>query len=166
MGGPARLLVLGIGNILMSDDGVGVYAIQELRRRPPGGALLREVGIAMLDAVSLLARADRVLVIDALHAGGVPGSIYQTEAGDLLHEPARLALHELDLLGALQLLPPGQRPLEISVLGVEPERLEPGLGLSPKVAAALPAVVRMVNETVARWRRDGAMEAKGGSAWD
>ena len=147
-----RLLVLGIGNVLMSDDGVGVYAVQELRRQPRTGALITEVGIAMLDAVSLLAWADRVLVIDALRAGGAPGSIYRAEAGDLRREPARLALHELDLMGALELLPPGQRTAEISVLGVEPERLEPGLGLSPKVAAALPSVVRMVNETVVEWR--------------
>lgn len=148
----ARLLVLGIGNVLMSDDGVGVYAVQELRQRPRAGALITEVGIAILDAVSLLAWADRVLVIDALRAGGAPGSIYQAEAGDLLREPSRLALHELDLIGALELLGPGRRHPELSVLGVEPERLEPGLGLSPKVAAALPAVVQIVNETVARWR--------------
>jgi hydrogenase maturation protease len=152
----ARLLVLGIGNILMTDDGVGVYAVQELRRRPPAGALITEVGIAMLDAVSLLMWADRVLVIDALRAGGPPGSIYQAEAGDLLREPMRLSLHELDLMGALELLPPGQRHPELSVLGVEPESLEPGLGLSPRVAAALPSVVQIVDETLARWRRRDA----------
>lgn len=152
MPGCARLLVLGIGNVLMSDDGVGVHAVQELWRQPRTGALITEIGIAMLEAVSLLAWADRVLVIDALRAQGAPGSIYLAEAGDLRHESARLALHELDLMGALELLPSGQRPTGISVLGVEPECLEPGLGLSPKVAAALPAVVRVVNETIAKWR--------------
>jgi hydrogenase maturation protease len=147
----ARPLILGIGNVLMSDDGVGVYAVQELRRRPQAGALITEVGIAMLDAVSLLARADKVLVIDALRAGGAPGSIYLAEAVDLRHERPRLGLHELDLMGALELLPPGRRRPEISMLGVEPERLEPGLGLSPRVAAALPSVVQIASETVARW---------------
>lgn len=148
----ARLLVLGIGNVLMSDDGVGVYAVEQLRERPRAGVLITEVGIAILDAVSLLAWADRVLVIDALRAGGAPGSVYQAEADDLLREPARISLHELDLLGALELLPPGRSRPELSVLGVEPERLEPGIGLSPKVAAALPSVVQAVHETVARWR--------------
>lgn len=136
----------------MSDDGVGVYAVQELLRRPPAGVRITEVGIAILDAVSLLAWADRVLVIDALRDGGTPGSVYRAEASALLHEPARLALHELDLMGALQLLPPELHPRVISVLGVEPESLEPGLGLSPKVLAALPTVVHMVNQTVALWR--------------
>jgi hydrogenase maturation protease len=160
---PPRLLVLGIGNVLMCDDGVGVHAIERLRTQPPAGARVDEVGIAMLDAVSLLARADRVLVLDALAGGGAPGSIYRMEAGDLLRESARLALHELDLLGAVQLLPPDQRPAQIAFLGVEPERIAPGIGLSPKVAAALPSLVRLVDETIAEWRRtpaDAALSAR------
>lgn len=150
----ARLLVLGIGNVLLSDDGVGVYAVQELRRRPRAGVLISEVGIAILDAVSLLAWADRVLVLDALHAGGVPGSIYSMGSQDLLREPTRLAaLHELDVVGALDLLPPGTARPIVSMLGVEPKRLEPGLGLSPEVAAALPDLIRATDDTIARWRR-------------
>jgi hydrogenase maturation protease len=170
-----RLLVLGIGNVLMSDDGVGVFAVEELRKQPrAGGVLITEVGTAIFEAVALLARADRVLVIDAFRAGGVPGTIYQVGSGDLLREPTRLALHEMDLMGALELLPPGQRPQEISMLGVEPECLEPGLGLSPTVAAVLPSLVRIVNDTVAEWRNHEALPAytagglakTGASPWD
>ena len=152
----ARLLVLGIGNVLMSDDGVGVHAVRELRRRPRAGVLVTEVGTAILDAVSLLAWADRVLVIDAFRVGGAPGSIYRAEPADLWCDRARLALHELDLLGALELLPRGRPRPELAVLGVEPERLELGLELSPPVAAALPEVVRMAHETVTRWRHRDA----------
>jgi hydrogenase maturation protease len=149
----ARLLVLGIGNILMSDDGVGVQAVHELRQRPRSGVLITEVGTAILDALSLLGWADRALVIDAFRAGGVPGSIYWAQPGDFYREPTRLALHEVELLGALELLPPGHARPELFLLGVEPERLDLGLGLSPKVEAALPHVVRIVRETVAEWRR-------------
>jgi hydrogenase maturation protease len=150
------LLVLGIGNLLLSDDGVGVHAVRELRKQPRAGVLVTEVGTAILDTVSLLAWADRVLVIDALHAKGASGTIYWAPFANILQSPGRLSLHELDLSAALALMPRDLNPPEIYVLGVEPGSLDVGLELSPPVLAALPQVVAMTNSTLRSWRSEVA----------
>lgn len=148
-----RLLVLGVGNILMSDDGVGVHAVQALRRKPRAGVLILEVGTAILQAVSYLSWADRVIVIDALHAGSTPGSIYWTEFSNILRQPGSLSLHELDLSAALHFMPQSCRGPEIFVLGVQPGCLDMGLELSPQVAAAIPEVVSILDRKLTQWRK-------------
>lgn len=148
-----RLLVLGVGNILMSDDGVGVHAVNEFKRKPRAGVLVTEVGTAILDAVDLLAWADRVIVIDALHAQGVPGTIYWASFSEILHQPGNLSLHELDLSAALAFVPRGAQRPEIFVLGIQPGSLEMGLELSAPVAAAMPQVLVILDRKVMGWRK-------------
>ena len=147
-----RLLVLGIGNALASDDGVGVHVVRELRRHPRAGVLVTETGTAILDALPLLAWADRVVVIDALRAGRAPGTIYWTRLAERGRESSPFSLHELDLSRALTLLPPDRARPEIWVVAVEPERLGLGLDLSPAVRAAVSRVATLVNQKLAQWR--------------
>ena len=149
-----RLLVLGVGSILMSDDGVGVHVVNEYRKKPRAGVLVTEVGTAILDAVSLLMWADRVIVIDALHAQGAPGSIYFASFSEILHKSGNLSLHELDLSAALQFMPRGVPKPEIFVLGIEPASLEMGLELSPAVSAAIPQVLMILDQKVTAWRKE------------
>ena len=149
-----RLLVLGVGNILMSDDGVGVHAVRELRKKPRAGVLVTEVGTALLDAVGLLSWADRVLVIDAVHAQGVPGTIYWASFSEILHRSGTLSLHELDLSAALAFMPRDSIVPEIFVLGLQPASLDMGLELSPAAAAAIPQVLRTVDQKLSEWRKE------------
>ena len=149
-----RLLVLGIGSILMSDDGVGVHAVNELRKKPRAGVLITEVGTALLDAVHLLSWADRVIVIDALHAQSCPGTIYWASFSEILHRKGSLSLHELDLSAALAFMPRGATKPEIFVLGVQPACLDMGLELSPEVAAAIPQILTNINQKLTEWRKE------------
>lgn len=138
----------------MSDDGVGVHVVNEFRKRPHAGVLVTEVGTALLDAVSLLAWADRVIVIDALHAEGAPGSIYWASFSEILHRQGSLSLHELDLSAALEFMPRGVPKPEIFVLGIQPASLDMGLELSSPVAAAIPAVLAILNQKITEWRAE------------
>ncbi len=144
--------MLGIGNLLMSDDGVGVHAIHELRKQPRAGVLVTEVGTAILDAIPILAWADRVLVIDALHANEPPGTLYFAEFSAILQTQGRLSLHELDLSTALEMIPKTDSHPEMFVLGVQPGCLDMGLELSPPVQRVLPDVVSRANEKIKEWR--------------
>ena len=146
-----RVLVAGLGNLLLADDGVGVHAVRALQHRVPRGVHAVEVGTAVLDALHLLEWADRVLVIDAMEAGGGPGTIYRVGVEDVADGTIKTSLHEVDLLAALRFLTNGRRP-EITVLGVEPETIAAGLDLSPRVQAALPQLVAAAQEIVAGWR--------------
>jgi hydrogenase maturation protease len=156
----ARLLVLGIGNILMSDDGIGVHAVRELRKEPHAGVFITEIGTAIFEAVPLLAWADRVLVVDALHAGGPPGTIYWAPFANILKSRGHLSLHELDLSAMLAFLPKDCTRPEIHVLGIEPASLDMGLVLSPLVSTKLPLIVSSVNDRLREWRKDASIRKR------
>ena len=146
-----RILIVGLGNVLLMDDGVGVHAIRELQKSPPSGTRVVEVGTAVLDALHLFQWADRVLAIDAMQAGGSAGAVCSLSVSDVDDHRPQGSLHELNLLAALRFLPNGRRPA-ILILGVEPEIIDFGLELSPKVEAALPTVIHSVREIVNSWR--------------
>jgi len=148
----ARILVLGIGNTLRGDDGVGVYVVRELRKYPRAGVLIAEIGNAILEAVPLLTWADRVLVIDALMAHGPPGTIYFAPFECIASQQGRNSLHELDVGTALSFLPVGRLRPDVSVLGVEPASLDWSLKLSPEVLHVLPHVVTSAQEQLQQWR--------------
>ncbi len=146
-----KILIAGLGNLLLRDDGVGVHVIRELRKDPQPGILAVEVGTAVLDALHLFEWADRILAIDAMQAGGSPGTIYSLRVSDVEDRGPQASLHELSLLAALRFIPDPRKP-EIMILGVEPKIIDFGLELSPQLGAALPAVIRCAKERVHSWR--------------
>ncbi len=148
--GAGRILVAGLGNLLLRDDGVGVHAVRALQQSPPPGAIAVEVGTAVLDAVPLLERVEKVLAIDAMEAGGAPGAIYRCGVSDVAGQRERASLHEVSLLSVLQFIPADRRP-EISILAIEPGIIDYGLELSPGVEAALPRVIELVKHIVRQW---------------
>jgi hydrogenase maturation protease len=150
---PPVCLIAGLGNCLVGDDGIGVHAVRELQANPPAGAHLLEVGTDVFSAIPWLESAPRVLAIDAMDAGGPPGTLYRCPGRDMSAAPARTSLHELGLLAVLEFIPPERRP-EITVLGVQPASLEIGLELSPPVRAALPRVIKAARVIVEGWRTD------------
>ena len=163
-----RILIVGLGNVLLKDDGVGVHAVRELQKDPPDGLCVAEIGTAVLHAVHLLEWAEKVIAIDAVKAGGAPGTIYAFDAGKEASEH-RVSLHELNLLGALRFLPQGHPKPEIVILGVEPEVIDYGLELSAAVQAAVPQVVNVAKEIADAWERKPdtwtVAELKGTTVW-
>jgi len=147
-----RILVAGLGNLLLMDDGVGVHAVKELQKIPPDGAVVAEVGTAVLSALHLLEWADKILALDAMQAGGIPGTLYAFGVEDVDRGGIQASLHELSLLAALGFLQNKTKP-EIVIFGVEPERIDYGLELTSAVAAALPQLTAAVREQVRQWRK-------------
>ncbi len=146
-----RILIAGLGNLLLKDDGVGVHAVNELRKTPASDVIVADVGTAVLDGLHLFEWADKILAIDAMQAGGEPGTVYAFGVGDVEDTGCQASLHELSLVAALRLLPTAHEP-EIVMLGVEPEVIDFGLELSPAVEASLPQVLRSAHEIVALWQ--------------
>jgi hydrogenase maturation protease len=146
------ILVLGVGNLLLADDGIGVHAIDQLRRNPPLGVTLMDVGTAVLCVLPFMERAKHVLVIDALHGGREPGTIYHLDLAETQPRNWRCSIHALGLREALQMLAPGVVPPPIKVIGVEPAILDYEMKLSAPVAAALPQVIALARQIVADWQ--------------
>ncbi|MHC4664467.1 MAG: hydrogenase maturation protease [Planctomycetota bacterium] len=136
-----NVAIVGLGNLLLSDDGVGIHAVRQLQKDPPEGVAVAEVGTAALRAQELLGQADIVIAIDAVEAHGRPGSVYRFDAKDALR-PRQASLHDLGIIGVLRLLPERSRP-EVTILGVEPQIVDYGIELSPAVHAALPQVIEV-----------------------
>jgi hydrogenase maturation protease len=143
--------VLGLGNVLMGDDGAGPFILQVLNATYvcPEGVSFTEVGTPGLDLIPYIDDADVLLVVDTVRASGPPGTIRQFGRDGLEARPAgaRLSPHDPGLAEALATLRlSGHGPADVLLVGVIPERVATGIGLSPAVRAAVPAAV----ETVAR----------------
>jgi hydrogenase maturation protease len=141
----ADVLILGIGNILLSDEGVGVHAIRLLEERelPPGIDIL-DGGTSGADLVDHLDGRTKVVVIDAALGDGAPGTVYRCEGDDLIEQHSALSLHEFGLVESLRLAKQlGCSPGCVIVLGIQPATMEVGMDLSPIVAAVLPSVIQL-----------------------
>ena len=149
-----QIVIMGIGNLLMSDDGVGVHAVRELAANPPDAVCVVDAGTDFLSALPFLESARRALVIDAVQAGGAPGTVYRLTESDVALRSERASAHAVSLFEARRLLAPDSAWPEITVLGVEPGVLDYGLSLSEPVAATLPGLVALARETVEVWRRN------------
>jgi len=143
----AGAVVIGLGNWLRRDEGVGIHLVNALmaRRDVCDRATLIDAGVT-LDAMLGAAGADKLIVLDAISAGGEPGTVYRLPGEDAGSLPGvGFSLHEWsarDGLQALEIM--GKMPRETVVIGVEPETLDWGTGLSPKVESSLPRVIELV----------------------
>ncbi|MHC4212423.1 MAG: hydrogenase maturation protease [Planctomycetota bacterium] len=150
------VVIAGLGNLLLRDDGVGVHAVRELLKDPPRGVTVAEIGTAILRAQELLERANVVIAIDAVKADGLPGSIYRFNSYDA-QVPKSFSIHNLGIIAMLRLLPKDSRPAVI-ILGVEPQLIDYGMELSPPVQAALPRLIdaaRSISRQIVEGTRHG-----------
>lgn len=154
-----QILIAGVGNLLLSDDGIGVHAIRELQKNPIPGVFMADIGTAILHGLHFLESAERVLVIDAAKGGQAPGTIYLYEAQGGGATKTVSSIHAMGLVEAIRLLPPRTTPLDITVLGVEPATLAYGMELSEPLQAALPRVVALARETIEAWLRQSLTSA-------
>lgn len=143
--------VLGLGNVLMGDDGAGPFILQVLSATYvcPEGASFTEVGTPGLDLIPYIDDADVLVVVDTVRASGPPGTVrvFGRDGLDASVDGARLNSHDPGLTEALATLRlSGRSPADVVLVGIIPERVTTGIGLSPAVRAAVPAAV----ETVAR----------------
>ena len=149
MTGP--VLVLGIGNVLMGDEGVGPAVVRELESRdlPPGVTCL-DGGTGSFTLLGPMQESSRVVLIDACADGRDPGTISRLEPRFSSDYPPTLTAHDIglkDLLDALHILgdPP---PVTLFAVSIEfPQPLN--LGLGPRVAASVAEVARRVMREVA-----------------
>lgn len=140
-----RLVVLGLGNVLCGDDGLGVVAVASLRRRYeiPDSVEVLDGGTLGLALLSQIQESDDVILVDAIRADGSPGELVRLEGDEVA--PAvrdRLSVHQVgvaDLLDALRWV--DAYPRRLILLGLIPETLELRLSRSSSVEAEIPRLV-------------------------
>jgi hydrogenase maturation protease len=147
-------MVLGLGNLLLSDDGLGIHAIHHLQKDPrvPGGITLLDGGTQGLSLMPHLAGCSRLLVIDAVDVGEAPGTLVRFEGRALDGLPGKASVHQLgfaDLMVAMKLL--GGAPAQVVVLGVQPLSTDWGVELTPPVQITLPALLDAAVAQLESW---------------
>ncbi|MGO4872882.1 MAG: hydrogenase maturation protease [Roseiarcus sp.] len=154
-----KILVLGLGNSLLGDDGVGVHVVEALRRagveqRPGLPVSARDGGTLGLALLPEIEAASALVVVDAARFGGAAGEVrvFEGEAIDAEVGRARSSVHEValaDLVCAARLT--GHLPQRRALVGVAPQTTDWGLAPSAAVAAAVPAACAAIEALIARW---------------
>jgi hydrogenase maturation protease len=150
-----KAVVLGIGNTILSDEGVGVRAAEALLERfdPPENVEVIDGGTAGMELLEPLSNLDLLIVLDAVKRGQPPGSVVKLAGQEVpVFFRSKLSPHQIsicDVLASLEFI--GDKPKDMVLIGVEPESLELGLELTPAVAARVPDMVDMaIAELAAR----------------
>lgn len=149
------ILVLGLGNLVMTDDALGSRVVEALEQRFefPEQVKLLDGGTLGLDLLPRLEGIDKLLVVDALEMGAEPGTVFRLVGGEVPRAFAnKLSVHQMglqDLLAVAELL--GHLPSELVVLGAQAASIEMGTELTEVVAGVLEEIVDAVVAELTDW---------------
>jgi hydrogenase maturation protease len=148
-----KVLVLGVGNPILSDDGVGIHVARELTEKKLPGVHVEELAASGLELLDVVLDYDKVIIIDAIQtANGVPGQIYVLEERDFEKSVHGSSPHGINIATALALgrkVVPERMPKEVVFIAVEAEDLiNVKEQLTPKVQAAMPRIIKMVEDEI------------------
>jgi hydrogenase maturation protease len=139
--------VLGIGNALLSDEGIGCHVAHALESRLIG--TLPDVKIidggTCPDVWQFIEDTDKLVIVDAIKGGGMPGQIYRFHLEDInLEQKSFLSLHDMGLMDNVMIMQPWQNIGETVIIGVEPKDINWGLELSPELQGKMSQIIDTV----------------------
>jgi hydrogenase maturation protease len=152
-----RKVVLGLGNILNSDEGLGVYALQTLAQtlNSPGSEIeFVDGGVLGLNLLPLVESCSHLLVLDAINAGLPPGSLLELRGEDIPpYAEVKLSQHQITFQETLALAKLRDKlPPQLHLVGIQPADLSIRIGLSSVVEAAMPRLLERALQTLQDWR--------------
>ena len=152
-------MILGVGNLLLSDEGVGVHVAQRMMKMAmPPEVQVVEGGTDGFGLVNFITEADRMILIDAVKGGGQPGSIYRFDIDDCPPYPDlfKTSVHQISILEVINLSSLIGSTPHTTIIGIEPACIEMGMKLSPPVEAKIPKVIQMIQEEVEAAMKTGS----------
>ncbi len=163
------ILVLGVGNTIQTDDGVGAYVIDRMQQsQRPDEVEFFDGGTAGLDLIATVEGRSFVIVIDAVDGGMAPGTMYRFTPEQIEDTTVRLdSLHQFGLLETLRMAELlGETPAQTVLIGVQPETVDWGLELTATIEAVVPRVIERVrleiDEAVKSYRETAKKSKKVG----
>jgi hydrogenase maturation protease len=149
-----KVVVLGLGNPLFQDEGLGIHMINQLMNEKISDQVeLVDGGTGALELLNILEEADYLLVIDAVDGDHPPGTVRKLSGRDIpLLVTGRMSVHQVGFQETLALAAMrGRLPQQLVLFGIQPQCLDWGTELSPTVANVLPELSAMVNEQLEDW---------------
>lgn len=150
-----KTALLGIGNILLSDEGIGVRVVEAIQERYnlPDDLEIIDGGTMGLDLLPFIEHKDRLLIVDAVNIGQPPGTITEIEGDDIPRFLAvKMSVHQIglpDMLSAAKMM--GILPREMCLVGIQPEILKTGLEMSETMTANLDLLIDAVSNRLRAW---------------
>ncbi len=149
---PLKIVVVGLGNLIMGDDGLGPRTIEELQKAGlPGNVTLLDLGTPGLGLSTYISGYDALILIDAVHDDTEPGTMRTYTLDELMQMPSapRLSPHSPAVQESLALAElEGSAPKQVALIGVVPEDCSMGIRLTPAVEEAVPRVCAEVRRLV------------------
>jgi hydrogenase maturation protease len=154
--------VLGIGNVLLRDEGIGCHVVHALEGIPLPDVKIIDGGTCP-DVLQLFEDADKLVIVDAVKGGGTPGQIYRFHLEDItLERKPFLSLHDVGLVDSLMLMQLWHPDFigigEAVVIGVEPREINWGLELSPELKEKMPQIVDAILSELNNTNSKGEMK--------
>ena len=146
-----KITILGLGNILLRDEGVGVWIAEELAKRNlPENVEIIDGGTAGLDILTSMKDVDKLIIIDALQGDEKPGTVYRLHPEDLpVPSDSYVSVHQMNIVEGLNIAQKtGNAPQEAVIIGVEPEDMDWGLGVTSNIQQKFPEIIDIVLEEV------------------
>lgn len=147
----AKVVIVGLGNILLKDEGIGVFIAQELQKLTHSGLDLEIIDAGTYpDVLFFIKGVKKLIIVDAARMGGEPGNIYRFSPQEIEKGfEGLVSLHQISLPQVLKMMELfGERPEEIIVFGIEPAEIEWGIGLSPLLMERLPQIIKVISEEI------------------
>ena len=147
----AKVLIVGVGNILMGDDGIGVHVVNEVSKSGlPEGVEIVDAGTSGLAASPLLENAESLIIVDAVDSGMQAGDVVKIQVKELLKDDHRapLSLHEFDIFHALKMIElTTGKEINATLIGIQIHSIKPSLEISPQLAERMDEYVMAVKQT-------------------
>jgi len=151
-----KIFVIGMGNILLSDEGAGVRAVERLMAShtfPANVQLIDGGTTAMKGLLPLVEEADHVIALDTVNGPGGPGALYRYDASEFRRNiPKKISAHDIGFLECLAIAEVnGRAPESVVILGIQPADIStPSMELSPEVKAGLDGLCAMAVKELER----------------
>lgn len=143
-----NILVVGIGNIIMMDEGIGIYAIRELEKlNLPSNISFLEAGTDVFKIMSCEDVFDTVIIVDAVQKKDIPGTIHRMLLDEIETEPTQNNLHQISFVEALRLMKLSSGNIQnakVILYGIEPETITFGVGLSPRIQRSMHLLIDII----------------------
>ncbi|ODS33013.1 MAG: (NiFe)-hydrogenase maturation endoprotease [Candidatus Scalindua rubra] len=142
-----KVVIIGIGNLLLMDDGIGIHIINELEKHKlPQNVKIYDGGTGGFKLIDLMHGAKRVIFIDAVETGKAPGTITTFKSEDVrsMCPKKKYSLHDNDLLEVIKMVELLEHPPEIEIVGVQQKTINYNTTLSKELKDSIPNIINIV----------------------
>jgi hydrogenase maturation protease len=142
-----KVVIIGVGNLLLMDEGIGIHVINELEKHKlPENVDIYDGGTGGFKLIDLMHEAKRVIFIDAVETGKAPGTITIFTSKDVrsIYPKKKYSLHDTDLLEVIKMAELLDNPPKIEIVGIQPKIINYGTTLSKELADSMPEIINTV----------------------